>query len=155
MGKCVRAFHVTCAQLVCIEVDFEEDGTLKALCFAHDPVYKQRKKAEADYKLAKQAQTDFQPGAMVIVRQNGTTFEGLVLKCQVEKRGCMVQYENHEEAELIAWANLKLKPIDVVKPKKTPVYNDNKPRKNPDFQSILTEMLQTSDENIPPMISSK
>ena len=105
-----------------------------------------RKKAEAEYQIAKASQVLFQPGAMVIVKSMGSTFEGLVLECQSEKGGCMVRYENHEEPAFIAWTNLKVKPTDVVKPKKAPVYNESKPRKNNAIQSLLSAMLNETPE---------
>ena len=148
LGKCVRAFHVTCAQMAGILVDFDAEGNLKALCFQHDPVLifnkilRMRKKAEADYQIAKTAQVDFQPGTMVIVKTTGGNFEGLILEFLGEKGGCIVQYENHEHPAFILWQMLKPKPVEQVeKPKKKPVYNENKPRKNNAIKNLLSEML--------------
>jgi hypothetical protein len=38
VGKCVKAFHVTCGLLAGIFMDLNDDGALTCYCFAHDPV---------------------------------------------------------------------------------------------------------------------
>lgn len=100
-GRCVRAFHVTCALLGNIHLKMDDDGVMECFCSAHDPVVKEERKLLADQNLASIATERFKVGTPVTCRFAGNNYAGVVVECKIEEKGCMTQFEGQYENSLI------------------------------------------------------
>lgn len=90
-GKCVRAYHVTCALLEGIPVEMA-DGLLVTYCSAHDPL----KRQERDAKKFDSIQDRISKGSEVVARCGSFFYFGIVSSVTPGSGGCMVVFEEGE-----------------------------------------------------------
>ncbi|KAJ3044141.1 hypothetical protein HDV00_003245 [Rhizophlyctis rosea] len=75
-GKCVRAYHVTCAMEAGLLM-METDGVRECYCPKHDTRAEEHRRQEKADLLRKEAQ-GLSVGSIVLVKQHGTFYEGCV-----------------------------------------------------------------------------
>jgi hypothetical protein len=144
-GKCVRAYHVTCAIKGGVLVELNDEGELTTLCYTHDPFWIEDRKKMQKEQLVADCKDKFHVGSLVVARFEGVNYEGVVLEILLDKEGCSVQFEEQyfvthirEDAVFAPFESLKLKPAAKVKLKPKPVYTDTKPRKKSAMKEFLS-----------------
>ncbi|KAJ3317123.1 hypothetical protein HDV06_001976 [Boothiomyces sp. JEL0866] len=145
-GKCLTAYHVTCAIKKKIFIQME-DGILETFCQKHDPVNVQEQKLIKKQHKEREYLDTLTIGKYVCAKIGGSMFGGYIT--------AVVASHGGKEPQFAKWDCLKLKEIKVVeKRKKVPVYNDTKPRKKvketPSIRKANGNEEGISEINCPP-----
>ena len=90
LGKCVCAYHVTCALKNDIPVSLDEQGRVFTLCSSHNPAKKQERKIQKQQEL----ELNLYVGAMVVAKSGAYHYHGQV--AELVKDGCMITFEEGE-----------------------------------------------------------
>lgn len=137
-GRCVRAYHVTCAIKAGVPVRLDENGILESFCSSHDPEAREKRKKDLLDQVNLDSKDKFVIGTLVVARYSRQNYEGVVVENRTEQCGCMVRFDQEyvainatqlycrddepNEPCFVPWHTLHIREIPQPKAKKVPVY---------------------------------